>query len=261
MKKGYIKTVQEIETIRQGGKILANVLEQLLIKAQVGITTIELDRLAEKLIRQSGGLPAFKNYTDGPNDPPFPSTICASVNHQVVHVPASNYALKAGDILSIDIGMKYPANDDGLYTDMAKTKAIGSVPQLTRKLLKVTAKSLELGIAQVKPGNCIGDISTAVQKYVESQGFSVVRQLVGHGVGYQVHEDPRVPNFYDLDSAKFRLEEGMVIAIEPMVNIGDYRIKVLSDGWTIVTADNSLSAHFEHTVAVVKNGHRVLTAL
>ncbi|MBN1778970.1 MAG: type I methionyl aminopeptidase [Candidatus Buchananbacteria bacterium] len=261
MKQGYIKTAEEIAIIRQGGKILAEVLKQLLSAAQAGVKTIELDLLAEKLIRQSGGLPAFKNYADSPSETPFPTTICASVNDQVVHTPAGDYALKSGDILSIDIGMKYPATDDGLYTDMAKTKAIGSVPQLTRKLLKVTAKSLELGIAQVKPGNTIGDISRAIQKYVEDNGFSIVRQLVGHGVGYAVHEDPRVPNFYDPVTANFKLEEGMVIAIEPMVNIGDYRIEVLDDDWTIVTSDGSLSAHFEHTVAVVKGGHKVLTAL
>lgn len=255
------KTKAEIEILRQGGKILADILEHLLSRAKPGVTTIQLDQLAEELIVKQGGLPAFKHYQDRAGDPPFPSTICASVNTQLVHTPASDYQLKSGDVLTIDIGMKYPADKTGLYTDMAKTIAIGQVPPLTRKLLKVTKTALDLGIGQVKPGNQISDISKAVQEYVESQGFSIVRQLVGHGVGYEVHEEPRVPNFFDPSQPQIELEEGMVIAIEPMVNIGDYLVSTLNDGWTVVTADNSLSAHFEHTVAVTKKGALIITDL
>lgn len=245
--------------IATGGHILAAILGQLVAAAKPGVKTNELDRLAEQLMIKKGGVPSFKNYRSRPDDPPFPSAICISVNTQLVHTPASDYQLKNGDILSIDIGMCYPATGKGYYTDMAITVPIGSVPSLTTKLLKVTRKSLTLGIAQVKPGNYISDISKAVQDYVETQGFSVVRQLVGHGVGYQVHEDPKIPNYVDRRQPAIKLAEGMVLALEPMVNIGDPAVYTLDDGWTVATADGSLCAHFEHTVAVTKNGVRILT--
>lgn len=256
-----IKKPVEIEVLRQGGKILAEILNEIITQAKSGVKTIELDQLAEKLIKQKGGIPSFKNYQGRGEDVPFPTTICASVNNQLVHTPASNYQLKDGDILSIDIGMKYPNNEQGLYTDMATTVSIGKVPSLTRKLLKVTKQSLVEGISKIKEGNNLNDISRAIQGYVEAQGFSVVRQLVGHGVGYQVHEEPRVPNYVDPKNSNLELKAGMVLAIEPMVNVGDYSIKTMDDGWTVATADGKLCAHFEHTVVVTKDGFEILTKL
>ncbi len=254
-----IKTPAEIKILREGGKILSGILSEVAGKVKPGVATIELNDLAEKLIIQKGGEPSFKNYKGDPQDTPFPTTICASVNKQLVHVPASDYCLKDGDILTIDIGMKYPASGRGYYTDMAITVPVGNIPQITRKLLKVTKKSLDLGIAQVKPGNSITDISRAIQEYVESQGFSVIRQLVGHGVGYMVHEEPVIPNYVDQNAKNIKLKPGMVLAIEPMVSIGDYLIRTLKDGWSVVTADGSLNAHFEHTVAVTDDGHEIIT--
>lgn len=254
-----IKKPEEIKIIRAGGKILADILRQLVVAAQAGVTTKQLDDLAESLILKSGGLPAFKNYSSGGDDIPFPTTICASVNTQLVHTPASDYVLKNGDILSIDIGMKYPAKDPGYYTDMTVTIPIGKISPLARKVIRVTKKSLDVGLAQIRAGNYISDIGRAIQHYVESEGFSVVRQLVGHGVGYAVHEEPRVPNYFEKNSRDIKLEVGMVLAIEPMVNVGHYGIKTGDDGWTIVTADDNLCAHFEHTIAVTKNGCDILT--
>src|SRR3989344_4383461 len=255
---GEIKTAEEIKIIREGGKRLAAILDEVLGHAKPGITTAELDQLAETLIIKTGGVPSFKNYRSRESEPPFPSTICASVNQQLVHTPASDYKLQAGDILTIDIGMRYPAVG-GLYTDMAKTIGIGTISQAAQKLLDVTAQSLTRAIAAAKPGGEIADISRAVQTFVEQHGFSVVRQLVGHGVGYAVHEEPRVPNFVTSKSPTVKLVEGMVLAIEPMVNIGDPVVTTLDDGWTIATADGSLCAHFEHTIAITKKGATVLT--
>ncbi|MDX9893148.1 MAG: type I methionyl aminopeptidase [Patescibacteria group bacterium] len=254
-----IKKPEEVAVIRQGGQILAQILRELLNQSKVGVTTREIDELAEKMIIEAGGLPAFKNYPSDGSSPPFPSTVCASVNQQLVHTPPSDYRLQDGDIFTIDIGMEYPAKGRGFFTDMAFTVAVGKVPKLTKKLLTVTQESLMRGIQQVRPGNHISDISKAVQHYVEQHGFSVVRQLVGHGVGYEVHEEPRIPNFYDPRQTDFELQPGMVLAIEPMVNIGEAAVDFLSDGWTVVTADNSLCAHFEHTVAVTERGVEILT--
>ncbi|OGY46744.1 MAG: type I methionyl aminopeptidase [Candidatus Buchananbacteria bacterium RIFCSPLOWO2_01_FULL_46_12] len=253
-----IKKPEEIAVIAQGGKILAEVLSAVAKKAVPGVKTIELDQLAEQLIIQHGGIPSFKNYRSRHDDPAFPTTLCTSVNEQLVHVPASDYVLKKGDMLNIDIGMKYPA-EGGFFTDMAITVPVGPISALAKKLIKVTRRSLELGIAQVKPGNFISDIARAIQTYVESQGFSVVRQLVGHGVGYQVHEEPMIPNYVDNRQKKVELQPGMVIAIEPMVSAGDYAIKTLEDQWSVVMADGSLGAHFEHTIVVTPDGHKVLT--
>lgn len=253
-----IKKPEEIEVLRQGGKILAEVLAELVRQTRPGIKTIELNQIAEELIFQKGGIPSFKNYRSQRGEPAFPTTICASVNEQIVHVPASDYQLKEGDVLNIDIGMKYPA-ENGLFTDMAVTVGVGQISQLARKLIKVTKKSLELGIAQVKEGNTINDIAKAIQDYVEGQGFSVIRQLVGHGVGYQVHEEPRIPNYVDGRDGNVKLKAGMVLAIEPMVSAGDYLIKTLEDQWSVVVADGSLGAHFEHTVVVTESGYEILT--
>ncbi|OGY44293.1 MAG: type I methionyl aminopeptidase [Candidatus Buchananbacteria bacterium RIFCSPHIGHO2_01_FULL_39_14] len=255
-----IKKPEEIKILAEGGKKLALILEQLIKAVKPGSKTIALDQLAEKLILEAGGAPAFKNHRDHEADQSFPTTICASVNEQLVHTPASNYQLKKGDILSLDIGMKYPAQD-GFYTDLAVTIPIGQISAIARKLIKVTQKSLMIGISQVKPGNILSDIGKAIQDYVESQGFSVVRQLVGHGVGYAVHEEPRIPNFYQPSQPVIELKEGMVLAIEPMINIGESDVKTLADGLTIVTADGSLCAHFEHTIVVTENGCEILTKI
>jgi len=255
-----IKKPEEIELLRQGGRILSEVLSEAVKAAKSGVRTIDLDKITEDLIIKKGGIPSFKNYQGRGEEVPFPTSICASVNNQLVHTPASDYQLKDGDILSIDLGMKYPAVD-GFYTDMAVTIPIGKIPASTRRLLKVTKQSLMIGIDQIKPGNHISDISKAIQKYVEKEGFSVVRQLVGHGVGYQVHEEPRIPNYFDPKQTDYELKEGMVLAIEPMVNVGGPEVKSLSDGWTVVTVDGKLCAHFEHTVAVTKTGYEILTVV
>lgn len=256
-----IKKPEEINILRQGGRILAGILNDLIKAAKPGTKTIELDQMAERLIVERGGVPAFKNYKGQADDRPFPTTICAAVNTQLVHAPAGEYALKTGDILSLDIGMKYPASDKGLFTDMTVTIPIGKISPLARKVIKVTRTSLAVGIAQAREGNYISDISRAIQNYVESEGFSVVRQLVGHGVGYEVHEDPRIPNYLDSKQPPVQLKAGLVLAIEPMVNVGHYAVKTAADGWTVVTADDNLCAHFEHTIAVTKEGCEILTAL
>ena len=254
-----IKTLQEIKVLKTSGRLLGAILQQLADRVRPGVTTAELDRKAEELIRQAGGVPSFKGYRSSRYEPPFLTTICASVNEELVHTPASSRVLRDGDILSIDIGMRYPAKGKGLFTDTALTVAVGTVSPTARRLIAATKTSLERGIEQVKPGNRISDISRAVQRYVEASGFSVIRQLVGHGVGYAVHEEPRIPNFFDPKHEDLELRPGLVIAIEPMVSAGDYLIKTLDDCWTIVMADGSLSAHFEHTVAVTEDGVEVLT--
>ncbi|NUM25033.1 MAG: type I methionyl aminopeptidase [Candidatus Buchananbacteria bacterium] len=254
-----IKKPEEIAMINEGGKKLSEILDQLVAQAKPGVKTIELDQLAEKLIIEAGGVPAFKNYRDRLSEPPFPSTICASVNNQLVHTPAGKYALKSGDILSIDIGMKYPASGRGYFTDMAVTIPIGEISPEAKKLIDVTRESFYAGLEKVKAGNHLSEVSRSIQNYIEKNGFSVVRQLVGHGVGYEVHEEPRVPNYVDPRQSDLVLEAGMVLAIEPMVNVGSYEIDTLDDGWTIVTADGKLCAHYEHTIVVTKDGAKILT--
>ncbi len=245
--------------MEKGGQILSSVLGMVLDKVKPGVNIRDLDVLAEKLIVEHGGKSAFKNYKGHDDDSPFPSTMCISVNSEVVHGDgARNIALKSGDIADFDIGMRYPARG-GTYTDMSRTIPVGKISDEAQKLIQVTKKSLELGIEQVKPGNKIRDISKAVQDYVESNGFSVVRRLVGHGVGREIHEEPMIPNFVDKKWGNIELKEGMTLAIEPMVNVGGPDIKTSDDGWTVVTSDNSLSAHFEHSVAVTKDGCKILT--
>jgi len=250
-----IKTDKEIKKLKYSGGLLSDILKLVVAEARAGVTTRQLDALAEKLIREVGGVPAFKNYRSVPQDPPFPNTICASVNNQLVHGPANDRKMKDGDILSVDIGMQY----EGLFTDMAITVAIGKISKEAKKLMKVTKKCLDLAISQVKPGNFVHDISRAVQVEAESNGYAVVKDLVGHGVGYAVHEDPRIPNFIAENSPKIGLKPGMVIAIEPMVSLGTDKVEVLDDGWTVVTADGKLCAHYEHTVAVTERGHLIIT--
>lgn len=251
-----LKTAVEIELIAEGGEKLHQILEQLSKAAIPGISTAELDAKAEKLIRAVGGTSAFKNYRSSPQDPPFPGTICTSVNNAVVHgQPRRNQRLVTGDIISIDIGMCYK----GLYTDMAVTVPVGTVTPAAIRLIQVTVEALRRGIAAAQMGNTTHDIGRAVQTYAESCGFAVVKDLVGHGVGYAVHEDPRVPNFVPSNERPFTLESGLVIAIEPMITTGTDQVTIANDGWTVLTADGLLAAHMEHTIAITPDGPRVLT--
>lgn len=264
-----IKTEKEIEIMRQGGKILAGILNKLIIEVKPGATTGYLEKMACDLIKAAGGRPSFKGYKPMHDARAFPTALCASINNEVVHAPAlPPRKLNPGDIIGLDLGMEYPygKNTRGYYTDMAATAAAGKIGKQAKKLINVTRKSLELAIKQVKPGNTLNDIGRAIRQYVEKQGFSVVRDLVGHGVGTAVHEEPQVPNYEILDGfnrseENIILKPGMTIAIEPMVNAGGWKIKTGRDGLTILTADGGLSAHFEHTVAVTEKGCEVLTYL
>jgi len=262
MEKILIKTPEEIKVMRQSGRILAMVLDELRKAVRPGVSTGELNALAEKLITQNGGEPSFKNYQPAAGATPFPTTLCTSINDEVIHAPAlPSRILKEGDIVSLDLGLKYPAGPGGLFTDAAITVAVGGISSEKERLMKVTAEALAAGIVQVRPGNFVSDISRAIQEHVEKNGFSVVRDLVGHGVGRRVHEPPYVPNFLDHYYKPVELQEGMTICPEPMVCVGGSEVETMDDDWTVVTADGSLAAHFEHTVAVTKNGHEILTKL
>lgn len=255
----YKKKPQEMETIIEGGKLIGEILDTLIGMVKPGVSAYEIDTKAERLIREVGGVPAFKGYKPHPSDTPFPSTICASVNAEVVHgIATKEKILKEGDIFTIDIGMQYPAKN-GFFTDTAVTVPVGAISEEAQKLMDVTSKALEIGLAQAKDGNTIADIGAAIQEYVEPHKYGIVRDLVGHGVGHAVHEEPRVPNFYDKELETWIVEPGVVIAIEPMITLGDYRIRVADDAWTISTADGSLSAHFEHTIVVTQDGPVVAT--
>jgi methionyl aminopeptidase len=251
-----LKSAEEIKLLREGGKILSDILHEVAKRAVAGVTTGELDAMAEEMIVAKGGEPSFKNYSED-GDNPYPATLCTSVNNQVVHGIPDDYILKNGDIVGLDIGMRYPKKT-GLFTDMAVTVIVGKPDKRVKELVEVTKKSLDLWIKNVKAGRRLNEIGRIVQDYIEKNNFSVVRDLVGHGVGHAVHEDPPIPNYF-IASFNTELKEGMVLAIEPMVTMGDYRVRTLSDGWTIVTADKSLCAHFEHTLVVTKNGCDVLT--
>lgn len=237
----YYKTEDEIELIRQSSLLVGKALAEVAKRIAPGVSTLELDEVAEQFIRDNGGVPGFKNYRG------FPATLCTSVNDAVVHGIPNDQPLQDGDVVSVDCGVKM----NGFYGDSAYTFQIGEVKEETVKLLDVTKKSLELGIEQAVSGNRIGDIGYAIQQYSESFGYGVVRELVGHGVGRQLHESPEVPNYGRRGSGK-KLQEGLVIAIEPMINQGTKTVKQDSDGWTIKTGDGSMSAHFEHTIVVRK---------
>jgi methionyl aminopeptidase len=242
------KSLVELETMREAGRITAKALRVVGEAVRVGVSTGELDRIAEECIRSEGAVPAFKGYHG------FPATLCTSLNEQVVHGIPGRRRLAEGDILSVDCG----AIIDGFYGDSAMTFPVGDISPEARRLLDATAGSLEAGIARCREGMRLYDIGAAVQKVAEGAGFSVVREYVGHGIGRSMHEDPQVPNFGKAGSGP-ALKIGMVLAIEPMVNAGAYEVHGLSDGWTVVTSDSSLSAHFEHTVAVTENGPMILT--
>jgi methionyl aminopeptidase len=244
-----LKSSQEIEKMRRAGQVVREVLELVRNHVKPGATTLDLEKAAAGRLAELGVKAAFKGYHG------FPCVLCASVNSEVVHgIPSPKRVLKAGDIVSLDFG----AVVDGYYGDAAITVPVGAIDADTERLLAVTEASLEAGIAAVRPGATLGDVGAAVQGVVEAGGFSVVRDFVGHGIGVHMHEDPQVPNF-GVRGHGMKLRAGMVIAIEPMVNAGKSDVKVLADGWTAVAADGSMSAHFEHTVAVTATGARVLT--
>lgn len=245
-----LKSPNEIEKLSRACRIVAEALKALEVMVKPGVTTKEIEVFVEKMVNAKGAVPAFKGYRN------YPSSVCTSVNDQVVHGIPSTLALEEGDIISIDLGVYL----DGFYGDAAVTLPVGAVSPLAERLMKVTEDALSIGIDRAKEGNRVSDISYAIQRYVETNGFSVVRAFVGHGIGRSLHEEPQVPNFGDPGRGP-RLREGMTLAIEPMVNAGSYEISILDDGWTAVTADGSLSAHCEHTIAITRNGPRILTKM
>ncbi len=264
-----IKTKEEIDLIREGGKLLAGILEQVAAVAKSGVSTLELDMLAESLILQSGGTPSFKGYHIKGVSRSYPATMCISINEEVVHgIPRKDRILREGDIVGLDIGMWWPSSTQasggksakGLCTDMAVTIGIGKISFEARRLIDATKESLKIGIAEVKPGATIGDIGNAIERYLKKEHLGIIRDLAGHGVGYELHEEPLIPN-YGKAGTGVALKENMVIAIEPMATLGDWRVVLADDQWTFKTVDKSLGAHFEHTMAVTKDGVEVLTKI
>lgn len=243
-----LKSKREIEIMKENGKILADTLRFLGGKIRPGMTTLELDQLAEKFIRDHKAVPAFKGYRG------FPSNICVSIDNEVVHGIPGQRIISEGQLISIDLGVL----KNGYYADAASTFPLGEVGSETQKLIEVTSRALNRGIQAAVEGKNLSDISHAIQSYVEENGLSVVRDLVGHGIGKQMHEEPQIPNFGKPGEGPV-LKNGMVLAIEPMVNLGSFEIKTLDDNWTVVTADGSLSAHFEHTIAITENDALILT--
>ncbi len=243
-----LKSPREIEVMRRSGQVTADVLTELMQAVRPGISTAELDRMAEAGIRARGGIPTFKGYHG------FSASICASVNDEVVHGIPGERVLRDGDLLSIDIGTTL----DGYVSDSAVTVAVGSISSAARRLLEVTQECLMLGIAAMRVGGHVGDIGAAVQAHAEAHGYGVVRELVGHGVGREMHEEPQVPNYGSAGTGA-ELREGLVLAIEPMITQGSPRVSIQKDGWTVVTADGKLAAHFEHTIALTATGAKVLT--
>jgi methionyl aminopeptidase len=266
-----IKTKEEIALLREGGGRLAGILEKVVSAAKPGVSTQELDELAEELIFESGGAPSFKGYK-GRRDPrPYPCSLCISVNDEIVHaIPRKGKILKEGDAAGLDIGMWWPANRKykagsrkrgrSLCTDMAVTIGIGKISAEAERLIRATREALDIGIRAVQPGARVGDIGYAVQKHLEAHNLGIIRNLAGHGLGYEVHEEPLIPNFGEAGAGP-ELKENMVIAIEPMATLGGWRVELDDDEWTFRTSDGSLSAHFEHTIAVTKDGAEVLTML
>jgi methionyl aminopeptidase len=245
-----LKQLDEIDKARASNRIVAEVLSVLREKVKPGLTTRELDKIAEGVTEKRGARPAFKGYRG------YPYSLCTSVNEEVVHGMPSNRILVEGDIIGLDFGVCY----QGLYGDSAITLPVGRVSEQATRLMQVTEQSLYSAIHQACDGNRLGDISAAVQETVEAAGYSVVRDFVGHGIGKNMHEDPQIPNF-GKKGRGIELKRGMILAIEPMVNAGKYKVKILSDGWTVITVDGSLSAHFEHSVAITDNGPEILSKL
>ncbi len=250
-----LKSSEEVEKMRRAGRLVAEVLDAVSAMADVGVTTLRLDELAEKMIRAAGAVPAFKGYQpEFIKCGPFPATLCTSVNSEVVHGIPSDRPLRDGDLLSIDTGVEL----DGYFGDAAVSVVIGTPAPEVRKLLDVTKHALEAGIVMCRPGNRLGDVSQAVQAVAEAEGFNVVRRFVGHGIGTRMHEDPPIPN-YGVRGTGPALKPGMVFALEPMVNVGTHEVSASADCWPVNTKDGRLSAHFEHTIAVTEDGPDVLT--
>lgn len=248
-----IKSKKELDFIKESCRIVGETLQLVKGYAKPGVSTLELDKIAEDYIRSNNGIPAFKGYSQaGSFD--FPGSICSSIDDEVVHGIPSDRILQEGEILSVDVGVE----KNGYFGDAALSIAIGNISDEKKKLMDVTEKSLYLGIEQAIPGNRIGAISETIQKYVESNGFSIVRDLCGHGVGKYLHEEPQIPNFGKRNSGAI-IKNGMTVAIEPMVNLGTWKVIVADDGWTILTADSLPSAHFEHTIAIIDNKPEILT--
>ncbi len=246
-----IKRPEEIAKMRRAGAILAEILEVLEAELRPGVTTGELDAIAERMIRDAGAVPSFKGYG---SNPPFPGSICASINDEVVHGIPSKRTVNAGDIVSLDIGCIW----QGWHADCARTFAVGAAPPPVARLIDATRRGMEAGIAAVRPGNRLGDVGAAIEAVAKEHGYGIVRPFVGHGIGTAMHEEPQVPN-YGRPGTGLRIEEGMCLAIEPMFNLGGDEVEVLDDGWTVVTRDRALSAHFENTVAVTADGPQILT--
>jgi len=250
-----LKTDHELERMREANRIVAVVLDEIAARIRPGVSTLELDEWAEGRITGLKGLPAFKGYGGRSGSKPFPATLCTSINQQVVHgIPAGTCILREGDIIGIDVGVIY----DGYHGDGARTYAVGSVTPQASELMAACQKSLQLGIAAARSGNHLGDIAKAIDGCVRAAGFSVVRDLSGHGIGRSLHEDPQILNYYD-GRRGARLKNRMTLAIEPMINAGGWEVRTLDDGWTVVTLDNSLSAHYEHTVVLTDDGPEILT--
>lgn len=244
-----IKSAQEIETMREAGRVVAATIEVLMASIEPGMKTRDLDAIASREIKRLGALPAFKGYRG------FPGTICVSLNQEIVHGIPGDRVIKAGDLVSMDVG----AVVSGYFSDSAVTVGVGEVTEEVERLIEATRVSLDMGIEQATVGNRVGDIGAAVQRYAEAQGYGVVREYVGHGVGRALHEEPSIPNYGDPNKGPL-LRAGMVIAIEPMLNLGTWQTKAMDDGWTVETADGKLSAHYEHTLAITEEGPQVLTA-
>jgi methionyl aminopeptidase len=246
-----IKNLEEINKIRKSCQIVAKVLEELKFYIKEGLSTKNIELFIENLIEKMGGVPAFKGYKG------YPASACISVNSQVVHgIPSDKFFIKEGDIVSVDVGVIF----DGFYGDAAYTYPVGKISEEAKKLMKVTEEALYEGIKKAKPGRRVGDISYAIQRHVETKGFSVVRAFVGHGIGRSLHEEPQIPNF-GKEGIGPKLKRGMTLAIEPMVNAGSYEVVILPDGWTAVTKDGSLSAHYEHTIAITEDEPEILTKI
>jgi methionyl aminopeptidase len=247
-----VKSANELALMRKAGQIVAEVLARVQETVTAGMTTADLEAIADEIIiGKYGAIPSFKGYRG------FPGSVCASINEEIVHGIPGQRPLREGDIVSVDVGVIH----EGYHGDAAVTVAVGEIDAESQRLMAVTAEALHIGIEAAQPGKWTSEISKAIQDYVEGQGFSVVREYTGHGIGRQMHEDPQIPNYYNRRMGRVRLRPGMTFALEPMVNAGGWRTRVLDDRWTVVTADGKRSAHFEHTVAVTKNGPQIMTKL
>lgn len=251
-----IKTPEEIQALKLGGAILSRALQAAMKACVAGASTEEIDRVARESMELEGASPSFLGYQISPEDPKYPSTVCVSINDEVVHAAATPArTVKAGDVVGLDIGCWYK----GLATDMATTVMVGDVPEKVQAFVRDTRESLVRALSVVKAGNLVSDIGATIEDFLKPKGYGIVRDLVGHGVGHAVHEDPQIPNYREPRASKITLQEGMVLAIEPMITLGDWRVVQQSDGWTIATKDHSLAAHFEVTIAVTKDGYELMT--